>query len=528
MPGLSLFTNRSADVSRVGVGFVAGTRPRFGDETTTLLRSRLEAATLILSIILALAFVGSLFTRSAPLVGLRIFVLLVLIGNFIVLRSKRPLSLHQLRWIELLVFGVLGCQLLLMMRLQIVSFVGSGDVTSVVAARLSYLAAWTIMILTYGVLMPNTWQRALAVLLPVACLPYALLLELQWRIPGVADAFAADNLGSSVPIPLIAVLVAVFGSYTISSIRKEAFKAKQLGQYHLKQKLGTGGMGEVHQAEHELLKRPCAIKLIHPSKANDATLLARFEREVQATAKLTHWNTVEIFDYGHTDDGTFYYVMELLPGLSLEHLVKFYGPLAPERAVHFLRQTCSALREAHAKGLIHRDIKPANIWAAERGGVYDVAKLLDFGLVREQFSQSSDAKLTTEGTFSGSPLFMCPEQMNAYDKLDARSDIYSLGAVAFFIVTGRAPFVRDEIWDIVVAHSRDPVEPPSAINPAVPEDLEKVILRCLQKRPEDRYQSIESLDQALANCQCAGKWTEENARAAWVEIEKRRTANRLR
>jgi serine/threonine protein kinase len=331
-----------------------------------------------------------------------------------------------------------------------------------------------------------------------------------------------------VPIPLIAVLVAVFGSYTISSIRKEAFKAKQLGQYHLKQKLGTGGMGEVHQAEHELLKRPCAIKLIHPSKANDATLLARFEREVQATAKLTHWNTVEIFDYGHTDDGTFYYVMELLPGLSLEHLVKFYGPLAPERAVHFLRQTCSALREAHAKGLIHRDIKPANIWAAERGGVYDVAKLLDFGLVREQFSQSSDAKLTTEGTFSGSPLFMCPEQMNAYDKLDARSDIYSLGAVAFFIVTGRAPFVRDEIWDIVVAHSRDPVEPPSAINPAVPEDLEKVILRCLQKRPEDRYQSIESLDQALANCQCAGKWTEENARAAWVEIEKRRTANRLR
>ena len=153
--------------------------------------------------------------------------------------------------------------------------------------------------------------------------------------------------------------------------------------------------------------------------------------------------------------------------------------------------------------------------------MYDVAKVLDFGLVREEFSQGDEAKLTKEGTFSGSPLYMCPEQMKAYDKLDARSDIYSLGAVAFYAVTGRPPFVAENIWDIVVAHSRDPVEPPSEVNRAVPEDLERVILRCLEKRPEDRYQDVESLDQALANCQCAGKWTDEDARAWWQDIEKR-------
>lgn len=512
---------KSLDVSRPKMGIVDGTQPRFADETAALLRDRLKAAAIVLSIMLALAFSGNLFTQDAPLIGLRAFILLGLIGAYILLRSERRLTLAQLRWTELVVFGALAVQLVLMMRLRIVTFAGLEDATSVVAAKHLHLAAWTIVIFTYGVLMPNTLKRALAVLLPAACLPYVLLFWLQWRVPGVSAALATDHMGSPVPIPLMAVLVAVFGSYTINSIRREAFKARQFGQYRLIKKLGAGGMGEVHQAEHQLLKRPCAIKLIHPSKATDATVLARFEREVQATATLTHWNTVEIFDYGHTDDGTFYYVMELLPGLSLEELVKYHDPLVPERAVHFLRQSCQALREAHAKGLIHRDIKPANLFAAERGGVYDVTKLLDFGLVRQEFSQSDDAKLTQEGTFSGSPLYMCPEQVKAYDKLDARSDIYSLGAVGYYVLTGRPPFVRDTILDIVVAQARDPAEPPSEVNPAVPNDLEQVILRCLEKRPEDRYPDVVSLDQALANCQCAGKWTEQDARVWWQDVGKR-------
>ncbi len=411
-----------------------------------------------------------------------------------------------------------------MMGARLAAFAKVEDAVSLVAAQHVYLAGWAILILTYSILMPNTWQRALAILLPTACLPYGLVFWLSWRVPGVESALDADRMGHLLPAPLIAVLVAVFGTYTINAIRREAFKAKQLGQYVLKGKLGSGGMGEVYQAEHQLLKRPCAVKLIKPSKAADTAVLARFEREVQATAKLTHWNSVEIYDYGHTDDGTFYYVMELLPGLSLEEMVKYYGPLPPERAVHFLRQTCKALREAHAKGLIHRDIKPANIFAAERGGVYDVAKLLDFGLVREQARADGDSRLTQEGTFSGSPLYMCPEQCKSYDKLDARSDIYSLGAVAYYLVTGRPPFERDSIWDIIAAHGRDPVKPPAEVNPAVPPDLEHVIMRCLAKLPVNRFDDVESLEKTLAGCECAGKWTEDQAAAWWRNVRKNRSA----
>jgi eukaryotic-like serine/threonine-protein kinase len=518
------FRQRAADVSRPKMGFVKGTRPQFSHETAGLLRSRLQAATLVLSIVLALSFIGNLFSAYAPLVGIRALILSAFVSGFFALRSPRAFSLLQLRCFEGGLFGAIVVQLLLMMGARLIAFAKIEDNVSLVAAEHVYLAGWAALILTYSILMPNTWQRALAILLPIACLPYALVLWLSWKAPGVVSALEADKMGHSFPAPLIAVLVGVFGTYTINAIRREAFKAKQLGQYVLKDRLGSGGMGEVYHAEHQLLKRPCAVKLIKPSKAADAEVLARFEREVQATAKLTHWNSVEIYDYGRSDDGTFYYVMELLPGLSLEQMVQYYGLLSPERAVHFLRQVCKALREAHAKGLIHRDIKPANIFAAERGGVYDVAKLLDFGLVKEQARADGDARLTQEGSFSGSPLYMCPEQVRAYDKLDARSDIYSLGAVAYYLVTGKPPFVGDSVWDIVAAHARDPVKPPAEVNPAVPPDLELVIIRCLAKQPANRFQDVENLEKALAGCECAGKWTEDQAAAWWRNVGKSRSA----
>ncbi len=513
-----------SDTSRPNVGFVEGARPRFSDETAGLLRSRLTAITLVLLLLLALMFVLNLFSEYAPLVGVRAVVLLAFLGGFLALRSARPFSLSQLRWTEGVLFGALVVQLLLMMGTRIVAFARMDDPLSVVAAEHSYCASWCILILIYSILMPNTWQRALAILLPTACLPFGLLLWLRWQVPGVEAALDADKMGMLIPMPFVTVLVAVFGTYTVNAVRREAFKAKQLGQYVLKTKLGSGGMGEVYRAEHQLLKRPCAIKLIKPGKAADATALARFEREVQATARLTHWNTVEIFDYGHSDDGTFYYVMEFLPGLSLEELVRYYGPLPPERAIHFLRQVCNALREAHAKGLIHRDIKPANIFAAERGGVYDVAKLLDFGLVKEQALGGEDSQLTQENAFCGSPLYMCPEQVKSSAKLDARSDIYSLGGVAYHLVTGRPPFEGDNPFEIIAAHCRTPIEPPAQVNPAVPSDLELVIIRCLAKLPANRFQDVESLEQALAACECAGKWTESRAAAWWQEVEKKRSA----
>ncbi|MGD0516098.1 MAG: serine/threonine-protein kinase [Thermoguttaceae bacterium] len=505
------------DVSRPKMGFVEGTRPRFSQETAGLLRHRLKAAALAISILLAAAFIGNLFSGYAPLTVVRVLILFAFVGGFVVLQSARVFSLAQLRWFEAGLFGAVIAQYLLMMWTRMAAFARIEDQMSLVAAEYAYFASWALLILIYGIFMPNTWQRALAVLLPAACLPFALVLWLRSSNAAIEAALAADKMNTPVVLPFMAVLVAVFGTYIINSIRREAFKARQLGQYVLKNKLGSGGMGEVYRAEHQLLKRPCAVKLIKPSKVAEPTVLSRFEREVQATAKLTHWNSIEIYDYGRADDGTFYYAMELLPGMSLEDLVKFHGPLPAARAVHFLRQTCKALREAHAKGLIHRDIKPANIFAAERGGVYDVVKLLDFGLVREQSSAAEDLQLTQAGTFSGSPLYMCPEQKRSYHNLDARSDIYSLGAVAYFLLTGRPPFVADNIYDIIAAHARDPVVPASELNSAVPQDVELVVNRCLAKMPANRFQDVDTLEKALAACECADKWSEDQAAAWWRE-----------
>jgi serine/threonine protein kinase len=265
-----------------------------------------------------------------------------------------------------------------------------------------------------------------------------------------------------------------------------------------------------------MLKRPCAIKLIHPDRAGDPRVLARFEREVQMTARLSHWNTVEIFDYGRTDDGTFFYVMEYLPGLSLEDLLERHGPAPADRVIHLLRQTCQGLREAHEVGLIHRDIKPGNVFVAQRGGLYDVVKLLDFGLVKP-VDENPSARLSQEGGISGTPLFMSPEQARGLGDLDARSDIYSLGAVGYALLTGRPPFAGTNPLDVMIAHVRDEVVRPSQIQADVPADLECVILRCLSKSPEDRFHDVDSLEQALAECAAADRWTRWHAASWWRE-----------
>jgi serine/threonine-protein kinase len=273
-------------------------------------------------------------------------------------------------------------------------------------------------------------------------------------------------------------------------------------------------MGEVYLAEHQLLKRPCALKLIRPDSVGDPRALARFEREVRLTAALSHPNTVEIYDYGRTSDGTYYYVMEYLPGLSLAELVERLGPLPPGRAVYLLRQVCQALREAHAVGLIHRDIKPSNILAARRGGMNDVAKLLDFGLVRPA-AMGLAADLSAEGHIVGTPLFMSPEQAMGDRELDQRSDIYSLGAVAYYLLTGRPPFNGAGGMAVMVAHARDPVVPPSLIRTGIPEDLERVVLRCLAKDASNRFADAESLEQALGACSCSGDWDHDRAARWW-------------
>jgi serine/threonine-protein kinase len=276
-------------------------------------------------------------------------------------------------------------------------------------------------------------------------------------------------------------------------------------------------------AEHVLLRRPCAIKLIRPDQAGDPRALLRFEREVQATATLTHWNTIEIFDYGHTEDGTFYYVMEYLPGMNLEDIVEQHGPMPAERAVHLLRQVCQALREAHGIGLIHRDIKPSNIFSSERGKVYDVAKLLDFGLVKSVGLERNDVKLTQEGSLGGSPAFMSPEQAAGKQDLDARSDIYNVGAVAYYLITGQLVFDRPSTLQMLHAHAYEPLVPIEKFQKAVPADLQRVILRCLEKDPDRRYQDVVTLEKALASCDSAGHWTMESAEGWWQQLQEAKT-----
>jgi eukaryotic-like serine/threonine-protein kinase len=294
----------------------------------------------------------------------------------------------------------------------------------------------------------------------------------------------------------------------------ELAQARQLGPYRLRHPIGAGAMGEVYLAEHRFLKRPCALKLIRPDRMGDPLALERFQREVRVTATLSHPNTVEIYDYGRTSDGTYYYVMEYLPGLNLGELVQQHGPLPPGRVVYLLRQVCQALCEAHAMGLIHRDLKPSNIIAARRGGMDDVAKLLDFGLVLPA-TTAPGANLSAEGQIVGTPLFMSPEQATGGQELDPRSDLYSLGAVAYYLLTGRPPFSGASAMAVLVAHARDPVVPPSLVRTSTPEDLERVVSRCLAKDAADRFSDAESLERALGECACSGDWDQDRAARWW-------------
>jgi serine/threonine-protein kinase len=209
---------------------------------------------------------------------------------------------------------------------------------------------------------------------------------------------------------------------------------------------------------------------------------------------------VQVYDYGHTEDGTFYYVMEYLPGLTLEALVKQAGPLPPARAIHFLRQICGALAEAHSRGLIHRDIKPGNVMICERGGIHDVAKLLDFGLVLPPAGDADGDKLTQDGTVTGTPAYLSPEQVGGQEAVDARSDIYSVGALAYFLLAGLPPFAGRTGMKLIAAHLYEVPEPLTRRRPDLPADLDAVIRRCLAKEPEKRFLDVESLDRALAAC----------------------------
>ena len=308
-------------------------------------------------------------------------------------------------------------------------------------------------------------------------------------------------------------------SRVVYGLRAEVKSATRLGQYTLEDKIGEGGMGEVYRARHALLRRPTAIKLLAPDRAGGSASVKRFEREVQLTSKLTHPNTIAIFDYGHTRDGVFYYAMELLDGVSLHDLCDEDGPQAPARVAHILAQVASALAEAHGIGLIHRDVKPANILLCERGGIPDFVKVLDFGLVKDSSGsdEHADPQLSSANAIAGTPLYMAPESITKPKEVDARVDLYALGCVGYWLLTARPPFEGANLVEICSHHLHTPPTRPSRILGApVDERLEALLLKCLAKSPAERPASAKVLADALKELAVALPWTEEEARAWWA------------
>lgn len=320
---------------------------------------------------------------------------------------------------------------------------------------------------------------------------------------------------------LSALLAAAILGTSMRSIRRQVYGEveqveRKLGQYRIEQKIGEGGNGTVFRARHALLRRPTALKLMSPAFAGSDAARERFEHEVRQTSRLSHPNTVAIYDFGRTADGTLYYAMELLNGSTLDRLVRLSGPLPPARVIHILVQICGSLEEAHTQGLIHRDVKPSNIILCERGGLFDVVKVLDFGLVQEIADVEGD--LTQADVLVGTPFYMAPETIREPGQASARSDLYALGAVGYFLLTGVNVFEGGSAVEICAGHLHDPPVPPSRrIDAPVPADLERIILVCLEKDPEDRPASAEALGVALSRCADAQGWTQQDARSWWQE-----------
>ncbi len=505
---------------------ITGSQPNPTSEAEPAIRARLRALPMVFILILAMATLwrcAILRDDDVVLHYLDTIIMLTLGGVIALLSSRWPVSLARLWALELGMIGLFASRVTIVQYRLMLLFSLRDDPMLAQLVMKNIMLLTAILILTYGLSLPKTWRRAALVAGPLALLPFATLSVLYvWHPEAMGWLGRGLGKGEAPPIllfsfdALVLLILAVgsaCGACAISRLRGQVAEARQLGQYRLGQQIGAGAMGEVYLAEHQFLKRPCALKLIRPDSVGDPKALARFEREVRVTATLSHPNTVEIYDYGRTSNGTWYYVMEYLPGLNLGELVQRHGPLPPGRAVYLLRQVCQALREAHAVGLIHRDIKPSNIIAARRGGRDDVAKLFDFGLVRP--TEALAAHLSAEGQILGTPLFMSPEQATGDRDLDERSDIYSLGAVAYHLLTGRPPFSGAGAMAVLVAHARDPVVPPSLIVPGIPDDLERVVLRCLAKDAADRFSNAESLERALGACACVGDWDQDCAARWW-------------
>jgi serine/threonine protein kinase len=509
------------------VALVEADAPKADDERLGTLRLRLRMVCGIMLVSFAAFFLRQMLAEGVDM-GMRCnwgVVFLALGASAAILTRVKSPSCALLEAVQVLMFGGAAWFFAVTMHFTTSLNLRYGDMPWVIFDLMTGMMWFCVLAFIYGNLYPGSWRRIAAAVLTLLVIPAAVLFYERYQLPAFAQVVNAKM------VTLILMTLAtcggsiIFLSYRMQQLQHDATVARRFGQYRLKEKIGAGGMGEVYLAEHTLLKRPCALKRIRPGSDNDPVTLARFEREVRATAELSHPHTVEIYDYGRAGDGTFYYVMEYLWGLSLEGLVDRHGSLPAARVVFLLTQVCEALEEAHANGLIHRDIKPGNIFAARRGGKYDFVKLLDFGLVKS-VARPDDPTLSRQETVVGSPLYMAPEQFGG-ETPDARADVYSIGGVAYFLLTGRPPFVGPTSYEIMIAHARDPVAPPSQIVNSVPPDVEAIVLRCLAKDPNQRFQSASALAEALAACSVAGRWTFADA-ARWWHVHREDEAKEIR
>jgi eukaryotic-like serine/threonine-protein kinase len=402
---------------------------------------------------------------------------------------------------------------------------------------LQVLLALTVTIMIRAILVPSRPGRTI-VLSALAFLPTVVVCIVRHHptalLPGFTPGYQKQYMTlNTILWSALGTTLATITSRVTYGLRRQVAEANELGQYVLEEKIGGGGMGEVWRARHRLLIRPAAIKLIRPQMSGDPELLLRrFEREARATAALKSPHTVQLYDFGATDDGRLYYVMELLDGMDLDTLVRQYGPLPPERAVHILRQVCSSLQDAHVNGLVHRDIKPANVVVSRAGTTFDFAKVLDFGLVKLDSARKAedDVKLTTE---SGTPAFMAPEMVLGLADTDHRVDLYALGCVAYWLLTGKLIFEGKSAVEVMFHHAHTPARRLSTRTELpIPVPLEDLVMECLEKDPSRRPASAEMVSTRLDAVSLQSAWTVERAERWWemhrpVPVDARRVAEVL-
>jgi serine/threonine-protein kinase len=498
--------------------------------TESLLRRRLLSLSLVFLVTGSLWLSANLLNQRAFFPIIHIPLLLAIGCMALLLFSKKPLALTPLRALELLLFGLAAAYVGLQGFAFIDQSAALGDSGMALWGLLRTVSQCVLLVIVYGMFIPNTWRRAAWVVAPLAATPMAVMLFLWGRNPGIAETMALTHSGEFVEAGVLLIFgaaIAIGGTQIVGHYQTSQVKAKEMGFYRLTERIGVGGMGEVWLAEHEKLVRPAVIKLIRPERLKEGgkeaqRTVRRFEKEAQATAELRSPHTVELYDFGVTSDQTFYYVMEYLNGIDLATLVKKHGPVSPQRTIYLLQQACESLGEAHNHHLIHRDVKPANIFICRMGLSYDFIKILDFGLVKTQTNGVSrpqgdmSSELTMEGMTTGTPAFMAPELAVGQDNVDVRSDIYALGCVGYWLLTGELVFQQENPVAMIVDHVNTlPVPPSQRTENNVPEELDRIILKCLEKDPAQRFQTTMELADALSACARPQDWSRDHAESWW-------------